>query len=356
MSIRPGPGNSLTDIPGLRVGHAVDARARTGVSVVLADRPVVAAVDVRGGGPGTRDVDALAPAGLVQTVDAICLSGGSVYGLDAAGGVIRWLAERGRGFDFAAVRVPIVPSAVLFDLANGGDKGWGDTPPYARLGWTACAAAAGSTINPPTDPGADPMTALGAEPGAVGTVGAGFGAKAGTLAGGLGTASAVEADRGLAAAALMVANPLGSAVIPGTRTLWAWLLEQDDEFGGQTPPTGPIPLDIELPPPPPDGAAAAGANTTIGVVVTDADLTRAEAQRLAIMAQDGIAMAIRPAHTPFDGDTVFVLATGARPLPEPRPRSLTRLGAMAADCVARAIGRGVVHATGTPERPGYRDL
>jgi len=318
MPIRPGARNLLTDVPGFRVGNAEDAAAITGVSVVLPDEPVVAAVDVRGGGPGTRETDALAPGRLVEKVDAVVLTGGSAFGLAAADATMGWLAAHGRGFQVGEFRVPIVPAAVLFDLANGGDKNWGAEPPYAQLARRA-------------------LDSVGLDF-ALGNAGAGMGAKAGDLKGGLGSASAVS-DDGLAVAALVAANPVGAVTYPGQSTLWAWALEQNGEMGGQVPPT--VPADLE-----PDfpflRGLSAGGNTTLAVVATNADLSRDEALRVAIMAQDGFARAIRPAHTPFDGDTAFVLASATHALAEPRAVAVATIGALAADCVTRAIGRAVV--------------
>lgn len=330
--IRPGPRNLLSDVDGIRVGNAGSLDVRSGVTVVLPERPAVAAVDVRGGGPGTRETDALDPVSLVETADAVVLSGGSAFGLDAAQGAMSWLAARGRGFRVSGAVVPIVPCAILFDLGNGGDKAWGDSPPYRALGSAACDAAG-------------PDFALG-------NAGAGLGAKAGELKGGLGSASAVTGD-GLQVGALVAANPLGHVVMPGTSTFWAWDLEAEGELGGQTPPSGPVPpgAGLELPP----SLAEAGANTTIGVVATNARLTRAEAKRIAIMAHDGYARAIRPVHTPFDGDTVFVLSTGMADPPGSRAALLFRLGSLAADCVARAVARGVFEAETLGERMSYRD-
>lgn len=329
---RPGPRNLVTDVDGIRVGNAEDARAWSGTTVVLPDERAVAAVDVRGGGPGTHETDALAPTGLVQAVDAVVLTGGSAFGLEAASGAMAWLAERGRGFAVRGRRVPIVPAAVLFDLANGGDKDWGAVPPYRRLAIEALDRA-GQDF-------------------ALGNAGAGLGAKAGDLKGGLGSASLVG-DDGMQVGAVVAANPAGSVVMPGQPTLWAWAFELDGEMGGQPPPTAPVPPDPALPFP---DRLEPGANTTIGVVAVNADLTRVEAQRVAIMAQDGLARAVRPAHTPFDGDTIFVLATGTHALgAERRAAAIGRLGAMAADCVARAIGRGVYEARALGAYPAYRD-
>lgn len=338
MSARPGTRNSLTDVAGVTVGQAEDARVRTGVTVVLSNSPAVAACDVRGGAPGTRETDLLAADMLVEAVDAIVLSGGSVYGLGAADGVTAALGSAGRGFTFRAtdVTAPIVPAAIMFDLANGGDKAWGGAPPYAALG-RAALAAAGVEFR-------------------LGTAGAAYGAMAGALKGGTGSASLVGGE-GVTVAALACVNSWGSVVMPGSRAFWAWSFEHDDEFGGVRP--GPDwrpadPDDWGLP----KLASGPRENTTLAVVATDAALTPAQARRLAIMAQDGLARAIRPAHAPFDGDVVFVLATGRIPLADPAPLGLAILGERAATCVARAVARGVHAATPWPDAPApcWRDL
>lgn len=325
-AIRKGPLNHIGDVDGIRVGNAEDEAARTGVTVVLPDMRAVAAVDMRGGGPGTRETDALDPVCLVDAVDAVVLSGGSSYGLDAASGAASWLGARGRGFRVGQSQVvsPVVPGAILFDLANGGNKNWGEEPPYRALGRAACEMA-GSDIR-------------------LGNVGAGLGATAGQYKGGLGSASAV-AESGLAVAALMAANPFGAVVMPGGGCFWAAPFEMDGEFGGLGWPS-PLPAFAALDPMTGSKAdVAPGSNTSIGVVATNADLTPAEARRVAIMAQDGLARAVRPIHTPVDGDTIFVLATGAHPLgPDMRYRTVSGIGALAADCVARAMARGVYEA------------
>jgi len=320
--------NLITDVPGLSVGGAVDARARTGVTVILPDERAVCAVDVRGGAPGTRETDALGADNLVDAVDAVVLSGGSVYGLAAADGVAVWLGSLGRGYDLARgpgiPLAPVVPAAILYDLANGGDKDWGLMPPYRDLG-IAAAQAAGRTFD-------------------LGTAGAGAGAMAGSLKGGLGSASAVTPD-GFTVGALVAVNSFGSVVAPGGAAFWAQAFEIEGELGGLTPsPFRAAPDDWGLSKRDPK----LGANTTIACVAVDAILDPAQARRLAVMAQDGLARAIRPVHTPFDGDVVFALATGHRPLPEPAAFSLTRLGALAADCLARAIARGVYEARPWP--------
>ncbi|HEY5239704.1 MAG TPA: P1 family peptidase [Rhizomicrobium sp.] len=333
--IRPGARNLITDVASLRVGQAHDASARTGVSVLVTDEPAAAAVDVRGGAPGTRETEALDPVGLVGMADAIVLSGGSVYGLDAASGVTAWLAGQGRGFRVAphAPPAPIVPSAILFDLINGGDKNWGAVPPYRALG-IAAAENAGADF-------------------ALGNAGAGFGAVAGAYKGGIGSASSVS-DDGFTVGALVAVNAVGSPLIPGTDVFWAFALEQNNEFGGRKATTPFAQLDLDLPADM-KGAPKPGANTTIAIVATDADFSRLELKRIAIMAADGFARALRPVHTPFDGDTVFALATAKRPIAEPRPLHVMRIGHMAADCLARAIARGVYEAQTIAQLKGYRD-
>lgn len=336
VRLLPGPANHLTDVAGLRIGHAHEVHVRSGVTVILAepDRPVVAAVDQRGGGPGTRETDLLDPVNTVEAVHALVLSGGSAFGLDAAGGVTAWLAERGIGFRVDTAVVPIVPAAILFDLLNGGDKGWGATPPYAALGRAAAAAAA-----------ADGPPAYGGDPG-MGSVGAGYGATAGGLKGGVGSASLVVPgltpdDPAVTVAALAVVNSLGSALMGETPAFWAWPWAVGDELGPRArpdpddPPPGPLDCTFDVP---------KRTNTTLAVVATDLTLTKAQAGRVAIMAQDGLARALRPAHSPLDGDTVFALSTGRVPSGSDPVRTLARVGMAAADCLARAIARGVYEA------------
>jgi L-aminopeptidase/D-esterase-like protein len=330
--IRPGPRNLITDVAGILVGNAEDHHVRSGVTVVLAEEAATAAADVRGGAPATRGASALVPGGIVLGADAVTLSGGSAFGLAAAEGMMSWLAARGRGMPFGGSRVPSVVGAILFDLLNGGDKAWGEEPPYRRLG-LAAADLAGPAFT-------------------LGNAGAGLGAKAGSLKGGLGSASFVCKDQGspLTVGAIVAANPLGSVVMPDSPTMWAWALEQDEELGGQPSPRAPVQgdaLEHAFP-------ATAPASTAIAVVATDAALTQAQALRLAMMAQDGFARAIRPSHTPFDGDVIFALATGRRgPLD---PAGLGRLGMLAADCVARAVARGVFEAESLGDLPGYRSV
>lgn len=334
---RPGPRNTLTDVAGLSVGCAEDAGAITGVTVIVPDNRAVCAVDVRGGGPGTRETDALAPENLVDAVDALVLSGGSVYGLAAADAVAAAMGAAGKGFgliDLPGVpRSPVIPAAVLYDLANGGDKGWGEAPPYASLGRAAYEQR-----------GADVP---------LGNAGAGLGAMAGALKGGQGSASIVSSD-GFTIGALACVNCWGSVIVPGSRAFWAWPYEIDGEFGNVRPDVD-APLDSEQ-----WGAAKftpqPRANTTLAVVAVDADLTPSEAKRVAQMASAGLARAIRPVFAPFDGDVVFALATGAKPAPAPRQLSIARFGALAADCLARAVARGVYGATALPGKQAWRDL
>lgn len=345
--VTPGRRNLITDVAGLSVGNAEDERVRTGVTVIMPDsRPenrIVAGVDVRGGAPGTRETDALDPARLLEgIIDALVLAGGSVYGLDAASGVAAWLGARGRGYVLGASPqlkpAPIVPAAILFDLANGGDKEWGEDPPYRNLGRAACERA-------------DQNFALG-------NAGAGFGAQAGLYKGGLGSASAITQD-GFEVGALVAVNAFGSPVIPGTDCLWAAPYELAGEMGGQVWPRNigiaalnPLAGSKATASPTPGGRES----TTIGVVALNAEVTPGEASRVATMAQDGLARALRPVHAPVDGDVIFVLATARRPLdPATRLLDVTRLGAMAADCVARAIGRGVYEAQSLGAAQSYRD-
>jgi L-aminopeptidase/D-esterase-like protein len=326
--MRKGQNNSITDVAGLLVGNAEDHRLKSGVTAVLCDPPATAAVEILGGAPGTRETDLLAPHNSVQAVDAVVLSGGSAFGLDAASGVQAALRDMGRGFPVGPHRVPIVPAAILFDLMNGGEKDWGRFPPYRDLGYEAARTAAQTF--------------------ATGSAGAGVGAMTATFKGGLGSASTVL-ENGITVGALAAVNALGSATVGDTRHFWAAPFELDGEFGGLGLPS-PWPQDAMLPRLKFREPQAAIANTTIAVIATDAVLSKAEAKRLAICAHDGFSRALWPSHTPLDGDLVFALSTGAsgkKPLLE----DFIELGVAAAATMARAIARGVHDAA-----PAEKDL
>jgi L-aminopeptidase/D-esterase-like protein len=326
--------NRLTDIAGVRVGHADDAVLASGVTAVIFDSPAVAAIDIRGGGPGTRETAVLDLANTVERIDAIALAGGSAFGLEAGGGVQAWLAERGRGFVVRGAVVPIVPGAIIFDLLNGGDKAWGRFAPYRELGYAAAAAASADF--------------------ALGSVGAGLGATTANFKGGVGSASGATPD-GIRVAALAVVNAVGSVTVGDGPWFWAAPFEIDGEYGGRGLPPSFTPqmLAMRL-----KGGAAATAveNTTLVVVVTDAILTKPQAKRLAMIAQTGCARAIYPVHAPLDGDVVFAAATCEKPI-DPLV-GLTELGMVAANVVARAIARGVHAASALPfpgALPAWKD-
>ena len=309
--------NLITDVPGLKVGHAEDFRLGSGSTVVIFDEPAVASIDVRGGGPGTRETALLDPAQTVEGIDAITLSGGSAFGLDAASGAQAWLREQGRGFVVRTARVPIVPGSVLFDLLNGGNKDWGRFPPYRDFGY---AAAAGAGLDF-----------------ALGSVGAGTGATTANCKGGLGSASRQTPD-GYTVGALAAVNAVGSVTVGAGPWFWAAPFEVDGEFGGRGLPSAFSSQMLE-----PRMKGTTPENTTLVVVATDAILTKAQAKRLAVMAQSGLSRAIYPIHTPLDGDVLFAASTGRRPLADAL-HGLSVLGALAANVVARAVARGVYEA------------
>lgn len=319
MRLEPGPLNTLTDVAGVKVGQAADATLLSGVTAVVFDEPAVASVDVRGGGPGTRETDLLLPERTVAAIDAICLSGGSAFGLDAAAGVVAALAEDGRGFSVGAARVPIVPAAILFDLLNGGDKRWGRYAPYRDLGYDAARNAASEFW--------------------LGSAGAGLGARTATLRGGVGSASSAISELGVTVGALAVVNAFGSAIVGDGPHFWASPFEIDDEFGGLGAPAL-IPRSAWFP----AGKAQPGSHTTLAVVATDAIFTKAEAKALASVAHDGLARALTPCHTPLDGDIVFAASTGRVALPQERIRALGMVGHVAAMTLSRAVARGVYEA------------
>lgn len=327
-------GESITDVPGFLVGHhhridpdaAAGAGWATGTTVILAPPATTGAVDVRGGAPGTRESDLLDPANTVSAIDAVVLTGGSAYGLAAADGVMHWLEEQGRGVRFPEGTVPIVPAAVIFDLPVGA---WSNRP-NAEFGYRAAEAVTHEPL--------------------WGSVGAGAGARAGSLKGGVGSASIELAD-GLVVGALVVVNPVGAVIDPSTGLPWDVAAAPDL--------LGPPPDEILRLAALPDKSVKL--NTTIGVVATNAALGKGQCRRVAIAAHDGLARAIRPAHTPMDGDTLYVLAAGGDPgaaVPaEAEQSGLTlRVGVAAAECVERAVVRAVVGASGVAGIPAYRDV
>jgi L-aminopeptidase/D-esterase-like protein len=327
-----GKHNALTDVDGILVGHYTDEPAASGVTVVVCPEGAVAGVDVRGSGPCTRETDLLAPANLVEHAQAVVLCGGSVFGLAAADGVVRWLAQRGFGFPLDKGFVaPIVPAAAIYDL----DRGAEFIPPIsAEWGQKACQAA-------------------GSGPVATGCVGAGTGAWAGSIKGGLGTASRIL-DSGITTAAVVAVNPDGEVINPATGRPWEIGLEIENEFGRQGKRA------VILPPRP---ESTPGTNTAIGVVATDAILTKAQAHKVAQMAHDGMARAIRPSHTLFEGDTIFSMATGKRKLPEVPgyygpvyARAVSDIGHAAAECMSRAIISAILTAKSMAGRAAFCDL
>lgn len=327
-----GEKNSLTDVAGIQVGHYTSLEAVSGTTVILCGEGAVAGVDVRGSAPGTRETDLLAPLNLVEKVQAVVLTGGSVYGLATCDGVVRRLSEKALGFPLQQGYVaPIVPAAALFDLGRGRDYIPDIGPAWGRM---ACDAAQAGVVP-------------------VGCVGAGTGALAGGIKGGLGAASEVL-EFGITVAALVAVNSLGSVIDASTGMPWEIQLEAEGEFG----PNSRRPVKL-----PSGSGPVSPSNTTIGVVATDADLTKAQAQKIAQMAHDGLARAIRPAHTMFDGDTIFCVATGMIEVPEvpgffaaPKAQSLNELGRAAADCMSRAITRAVIEAYSVGGMIALRDL
>lgn len=335
-AVSKGPRNLITDVAGLRVGNAQDDHIKTGTTVLVGDKPFTASVHVMGGAPGTKETDLLAPDKTVEQVDALVLSGGSAFGLDACSGVMDGLRAMGRGFAIGDIRIPIVPGAIIFDLINGGAKDW-DENPYRALGREALRSAS--------------------EQFSLGTIGAGTGAMAAMQKGGLGSASLTLAD-GTTVGALVVVNALGSVTTKGDRHFWAAPFEMDGEFGGAGP--DPKAGHVTSEPSRKEQAmmqqATQGANTTIAIVATDAPLSKVQCHRLAVTAHDGMARAIVPSHTPLDGDLVFGVSTGAgTPVDQTRFREIA---AAAATCLARAIARGTYEATSAPGDiiPTYREM
>lgn len=326
--------NLITDVAGIAAGNAGDQRLGTGVTVAVFDSPAIASIAVHGGAPGVRDTALLEPEATVERIDAVVLSGGSAFGLDACGGAMAQLRAKGRGFEVRGVRVPIVPGAVIFDLAAGGAAHDMTQSPWWDLGFQA-AGAAGATF-------------------ALGSVGAGTGATTANVKGGLGSASAVTAA-GFTVGALVVVNALGSVLIGDGPQFWAAVDEVNGEFGGLGWPGR---IDAAALTPRIKGDANPRANTTIALVAADALLTKAQARRIAVMAHDGMARAMRPAHAPLDGDVVFAAATGLSGR-APDVRELTDIGHAAASCLARAIARGVYEASALPfasAQKAYREM
>ena len=324
--------NLITDLTGVRVGHAEDSGVASGVTAILLDRDNVASGTIRGGAPGSRDTALLEPEMTVAGLDGVVLSGGSLFGLDAAGGVVSFLREAGKGLKIGAATVPIVAQAITFDLLNGGNKAWGRRPPYWELGWQAAQAAASGAFQ-------------------LGTVGGGFGATTANLKGGLGSASVLTRS-GFAVGAIVVVNAVGSVTMGEGPHFWAAPYERDGEFGGLGMPPMPVAGALEL-----TIKGGAPPSTTIAFVATDAIMSKAEAKRLALMADDGLARAIRPAHAPMDGDTVIAAALLEKPMAQ-GPVHLTEIGLAAADCIARSVARAVYLASALPfpgAQPAWRD-
>ena len=331
--MQPGPKNLITDIKGLRVGNAQDDTLKSGCTVVTANTPFTASVHVMGGAPGTRETDLLAPDKSVANVDALVLSGGSAFGLDACSGVVDGLRSDARGYKVLDVVIPLVPGAILFDLLNGGDKEW-DANPYRNLGHQAYQSAS-------TDF-------------SLGTIGAGTGALTGSLKGGLGSASLVL-DNGATVAALVATNPIGNVTTSNDRHFWAAPFEIDAEFGGLgTDPASGLGRNLKSHK---MAAFMERANTTIAIVATDMVMDKAQCQRVAIASHDGIGRAIIPAHMPGDGDAVFALSTGEIKMQNPT-FDLMMIGHAAALCLSRAIARAVFEATPAQNDllPCWRDL
>ncbi|NKB51373.1 MAG: peptidase T4 [Rhizobiaceae bacterium] len=319
---KPGPRNLITDIAGLRVGNADDAKVKSGTTALICDVENTASVHVMGGAPGSRETDLLSPENTVQSVDAFFLSGGSAFGLEAGTGLQSALVEQNRGFEIHGLRVPIIPGAIIFDLTNGGDVDWGTKSPYADLGYQAAQNAA--------------------EEFDIGSHGAGYGAWTGGpgpgLKGGLGSASTIMPN-GVTIGALTVVNALGAPTVGNSPCFWAAPFEHGDEFGGlgcaNVPTQESRATRIKF-----RDNQAYGANTVIGIIATDAPLTKAECKRLAVLAHDGIARALWPAHTPLDGDLVFAVSTGAVGN-SPTIGEQIEMSAIAASTMSRAVARGV---------------
>ncbi len=313
--------NLVTDVEGILVGNAHDEKVDSGTTAIIFENRSVASYHVMGGAPGSRDTDLLQPENTVSQIDGLFLSGGSAFGLDAGTGIQAALREKGIGLEVFDQIIPLVPGAILFDLANGGNKDWGKYPPYRELGYQAAQNAAKNFE--------------------LGSSGAGFGALVAGLRGGLGSASTCL-ENGITIGALVAVNAIGSPVVANTAHFWAAMHEVGNEFGGRG---SPVPLPVRA-----DelilkyhARITPGTNTTIGVIATDAALSKAEAKRLAVSAHDGFARALWPAHTPMDGDLIFAVATGTRPAPADMAE-WTQMCAVAGSTMARAVARGIYEA------------
>lgn len=328
----PGSLNLITDVDGLVVGHAESADQLTGVTVLIPERPAITAIDQRGGAPGTRETDVFTAENSIDVSHAVVFSGGSAFGLDSAAGVYRWLFDRGYGFAVGKTHIPIVPCAVIFDLFANSTDGSQPIIDYRELGRIACEQSSQQFL--------------------LGNAGAGRGAVAGELKGGVGSASLYDPDNNYMVGAIAIVNSAGSPVVPGSSVFWAWPFEQQNELGGQFAPQHPENLEPHFP-----RNLGAAAHTTLVAVATDAPLTPNQTKRLAIMGQDGLARALRPVHAPQDGDTVFALSTTgtSNAATVVSTDILARLGALAADCTARAIARGVFEAESTTDVVSYQD-
>ena len=320
MALKTGINNLITDVGNLKIGHAIDSKIKTGTTVILPEFPVTTSVAIHGGAPGTSDVALLEPHQTIEKINALVLSGGSAFGLDSCAGVRQWLLERNIGFKVGSAIVPVVPGAIVFDLINNGDKNWGAESPYKKLAYHACEIA---------DKNFE-----------IGTHGAGFGATTANLKGGLGSAS-TELSNGAIIGAIVVVNSIGSTTLPNAKHFWASPFEIDNEFGGLGCPIEPNQnySDIRLKTANPDAIS----NTTIAVIATNIKMSKSKCKQIAIMAHDGIARAIWPAHTPFDGDLIFCLSTGMKTL-ESSTNDFAEIGAVATSTLARAIARAVYSA------------
>ena len=330
LLLRSGKNNLITDISSIFVGNSYDEELRSGVTVIMPDCSCVASIDIRGGGTGTRDTELLSPDGTVERVDGIVLAGGSAFGLDAAGGVMHHLQKTGKGLPIKGIKVPIVPQAILFDLLNGGNKDWTDQPPYWQLGYEAAS---------------NPKKKF-----KLGNSGAGYGAIAGNIKGGLGSASIYVPELDITVGAIAAVNSAGSVLIPGTKAFYAWDMELENEFGGILPPENFDKAIVKFP-----KYSSLHENTTLAVVATDANLTKSETRRLAMISQNGLSRAIRPSSTPLDGDIVFAISTAEKNIQE-KVTNIGALGAHAANCLGRSVARAVYEAETLGKISSYRDF